>query len=504
MTDSGLTRSPEWSYYIQEHADIIIESVELKEAVWLSHLPKLGSGMDRTIADLFVGANLSLLRIYIVRITSEFPGALRSIRSSLFVADVGKLASGTLLAQFVALTASPILTRLFTPEEFGVYGLIVAMMMILAVFATLRLELLIPTVTSPSDGLRLMQLMFLTSSAVGLFVLAIIAVFQSELEILLSLPSDGAGALYCLPVLLISLSVFSGFRGWCVRQGNFSQIGTAQVIRSGGMVAASILLGLVGLFKIPGLALGVGHAIGQIISPLVLLRSLSDHHRRVLLTISWPKVWAVVKSNSKTISAIFTSQLFAAAHGRIPILVIAACYGPVQAGFYALSERVVGAPTALVSRSIGDVFRNRAAKAFRSGKSFHGLLLNVVGLTFLLSIVPFTIVLLVLPSQMATIFGAGWEPAGFTIMMLSISAAVGFVTTAVDSTAVIVGARRYMVAWQALRFAFEGTAAACALIGLLTYESYISWIVLGRVFMYLLDFVAMNWFARGAPTLSRS
>ncbi len=96
---------------------------------------------------------------------------------------------------------------------------------------------------------------------------------------------------------------------------------------------------------------------------------------------------------------------------------------------------------------------------------------------------------------MASIFGVGWELAGYTILMLSVSAAVGFVTTTVDSTSLIVGARRYMVAWQGLRLAVEGMAAGAALVGLLSYEEYISWIVLGRVLLYLLDFVMVNYFA---------
>ncbi len=240
-----------------------------------------------------------------------------AIRSSRFVNDVRNLALGTLVAQIITVLATPILTRLFPPEEFGVYALLISLMMILAVFATMRLELIIPTVRKPGDALRLVQIMICTSIATSLIILFIIILFSSDLELLLSLPSGATGALYCLPLLLLSLAAFAGVRGWCIRQGNFAQIAKAQIIRSTSMLLISAALGLFGSLKAPGLALAFGHAFGQGLSAAMLMRFLPIRQANLLLKFSWPRIQSTVSSHSNLIRAVVTSQFLAAAHARI-------------------------------------------------------------------------------------------------------------------------------------------------------------------------------------------
>ena len=69
---------------------------------------------------------------------------LNKIGRSTFGKSVLMLAGGTAIAQFLSVATSPIISRLFTPDDFGVLSIYVSILSIVAVFATLRYEFAIP------------------------------------------------------------------------------------------------------------------------------------------------------------------------------------------------------------------------------------------------------------------------------------------------------------------------------------------------------------------------
>ena len=299
-----------------------------------------------------------------------------------------------------------------------------------------------------------------------------------------------------LPLLIIAFGLYSVAQAWSVRQARFSDIGRAQIFRAVIMVGVPVVIGITGLVQIPGLLLATGQALGFIAFAALLLPSFNQRELRILATPSWRKIKNALHANAGMVRATSLSQIIAAVHTRLPILVIASAYGPLEAGFYALAERVVSAPTALISRAIGNVYRQRAAKMHHEGKPFIGLFRKVATVTFALSVAAYSTAYLVIPSHMGVLFGSDWEKAAFTMAALLISESVGFWTTALDNTAITVGARGYMVLWQSLRLTIEGSAASAAILGRLSYDTYLIWLVVGRVLLYLGDIVATHEFSR--------
>jgi len=60
-----------------------------------------------------------------------------------FKKNVLTLMAGTTIAQAIPIAISPILTRLYTPEEFGLFALFLAIVSIFGVVATMRYEMAI-------------------------------------------------------------------------------------------------------------------------------------------------------------------------------------------------------------------------------------------------------------------------------------------------------------------------------------------------------------------------
>ena len=66
-----------------------------------------------------------------------------------FAKGVAVLAGGAALGQAITVLVSPILTRLYSPEDFGVFGVYASILGIVTVIASLRYEYALPF---PEDG----------------------------------------------------------------------------------------------------------------------------------------------------------------------------------------------------------------------------------------------------------------------------------------------------------------------------------------------------------------
>ncbi len=73
---------------------------------------------------------------------------MRGLRALLPKGRLGRavavLVTGTAFGQLIVLAASPLVTRLYTPADFGVLGVFSAFLGILGIAVTLRYELAIP------------------------------------------------------------------------------------------------------------------------------------------------------------------------------------------------------------------------------------------------------------------------------------------------------------------------------------------------------------------------
>lgn len=421
---------------------------------------------------------------------------LQRLLASRFLRDTGVLASGVFVAQVIVLVISPLLTRLFSPEHFGVFSLVVAVASMVTIFATLRLETLIPAVRAAPDAMRLMQAALGLTMSTGAAAFVLVSAFRAETARLLSIPADAAGALFVAPFLIIAFGLFACLRAWCIRTGRFKVVSRGQVARAITAAVVWLGLGFGGVLKAPGLALAAGQAVADFAFSGMLSLALRRHERRMLLTPRLSAIRRALADNARMVWTLVSSQALATIYGRLPIIVIATVFGPVQAGFYALAERMVGAPVTLVANAIGDVYRQRAAAAHRRGEPFDGLMRNVLLLTLSLSVVPFIAAIAIVPQYMGPLFGPEWTGAGFTMAILLVGALVSFNSVPVDKAALIVGASRYILVWHAVRFAIEVGAALCAVARLLSYESYLIAVVTGRAGLYLLDVFVELHFAR--------
>ena len=89
----------------------------------------------------------------------------------------GLLMLGTVISQAIVIISSPVLTRLYSPEEFGVLAVYVSFFAFLTIVISLRFELAIPLSRSTSEALAVVKLCVLITFSLVVVLIVLLMLF---------------------------------------------------------------------------------------------------------------------------------------------------------------------------------------------------------------------------------------------------------------------------------------------------------------------------------------
>ena len=187
-----------------------------------------------------------------------------------FNKNVFKLILGTLLAQAIPIAISPVLTRLYTPDEFGVFALYLSLSTIISVIVTGRYELAIVLPRSDKDARNLLGLAVGLSFLLSTFLYIIIYLFNNEISLLLG-NSDIQYWLYFLPLTVLFTGCYQSIYYWVNRQKQYGSLSVAKVVNTSSAGTTNLVAGFMGAGP-SGLIFG--NVIGQLFALSFLSRDL--------------------------------------------------------------------------------------------------------------------------------------------------------------------------------------------------------------------------------------
>jgi O-antigen/teichoic acid export membrane protein len=394
------------------------------------------------------------------------------------------LGGGALLAQSTAVLLSPLIARLYSPGAFGLYATYMAIVSILALLATAKLEIAIMLPRRHRQGGALLVVL-LTSCALS------VPFFGLPLILLSPAIVEWIGGQQLLPILWMApisaflLGTYQGLRYWAIRRGAFDQVARNTVVRTGLGAILAVLFGLVTPVGIvPGARLVLAQIIAEAAGNYTLLRGIFRRDRALIPPLS-RRLLAPARRYGRLALSLTTSQGLATVYEKIPILVIGWLHGPEFAGLYAWAERFAVLPALLAAQAIGDVYRQRAAAEYNQTGRCDQLMRRTMFLAAGLAVVPFSLGIWLAPSVFGWVFGEAWRPAGQIASVLMVGGFVSFVLTPVDASIVICQRGFFIVAWSTTRLLGKVLIAIAAIhydLSLLT----IVWLLVGfRIALYV-------------------
>jgi len=278
------------------------------------------------------------------------------INKSEFVKNSLTLFTGTSIAQLIPLIFSPVLSRLYSPEDFGVLALYMSFASILAVFATGRYEMAIVLPKKDSDAINIFSLSVIISVILGLLVTAAVLLFNSEITELAG-NKNISFYLYFLPLTVFSLGLYKSLNYWFNRRNRFKNIAKSKVIASSVNFTTAITTGFL---KKGSFGLVFGWITGQFSSALYLLGVIISKDKAHFKSINKAKIIAVFKRYRKFPLFDTWSELLNVLSVQFPIIILTQYYGDNITGHYSFAYKILLVPFSLLAFSMGQAFFKRA------------------------------------------------------------------------------------------------------------------------------------------------
>lgn len=373
---------------------------------------------------------------------------------SRYVRNIATLMTGTALAQAIPIAISPILTRLYSPEEFGIFAFYMAIVLIASVAVTGRYEMAILLPKRDGDAFNVVALAIGLSGAVSGVLFLLVVLFNRFFSELVDVPGLSRW-LYWVPASTLLVGIYQSLNYWSNRKGHYRRLAISRVTQSsssamvqlGGGYGGSGAGGLVG-----------GQLIGQALSSVVLGRLIYKEDHAQARKITKLRLIAMARRYSDFPKYLIAAHGINIVSAQMPVILLSMLFGTATAGFYTLTHRIMGAPISLLAGAIGDVFRQEASHSYVQ----HGNCKEIYWRTFrrlVVIAVPLSVLFFfVAPWAFGLVFGSAWRVSGEYAQILTPVLFFGFVASPLSTMFMIAEKQRMDLAWQLCFFIAVGGA----------------------------------------------
>ncbi len=339
----------------------------------------------------------------------------RNLRNNL-VKNILMITSGTVFAQILNLALLPIITRLYTPDQYGVVSVFVAILATMRLFSTFNYEMGMPIAEDDEKAINVLALSVIILLSF-LCIFGIVLLFWGDKFLTLLNGGVLVEYKYFLVLGLLFVGSYHILTQWAYRKKDFRVITKTKFIEPVSQNFINIILGLMGKGAV-GLLLG--KIIGQSAGISSLTYPLIKDDKNLLKKINKREIlWALkryIRFPLYTTPRKFIGEII----GSLPILFLSAVYGPQIAGLYGLANGVIQLPMNIIGTSVSNVFYAESAALRRSNphriKELSNKLLKYL---IIFGLFPISILVLFGEFLFSLVFGSKWAEAGVYAALLS-------------------------------------------------------------------------------------
>lgn len=391
--------------------------------------------------------------------------------------------SGNSVAQVIGILGMPILTRIYSPEDFATQAVFMQIVMLLTGFVTLRFEYFIPLLKNKEEYYFLAKYIVVLGFKLSIIYTFLIII----LDVLQVLDIFGRASwyfLYLAPLTAYLISLALVFQHEAQRNEKYSESAKSEVVSKSSyvLVAASSYIFLNGL----GIVFSNFYSALAKISYFkrylkeILFNFKKIHGNKCLIDIYRARSNGMILSNVLLIIA-----------GIIPIIFIDKEFGSTALGNFSLAMATIFLPSTLIGSAIGNVFYQKSAILFNEkkydeiNKLWGETLFSLLKIASIVYIVAF----LLSPYIYIYIFGSKWVYAGDLAQYFVFAAFFSFLAGPLDRLSLIFSIEYYIPLIHMLRLFLISIVTLSAFVFDLDLKEYVLSVSLCLAFNYALDII---------------
>ncbi|MBT3068361.1 lipopolysaccharide biosynthesis protein [Rhodoferax sp. U11-2br] len=350
---------------------------------------------------------------------------------------------GAVLGQGIVFLALPWLSRLYDPQDFGVMQSFQSLLSLLLILCSLRLEVAI--LRASESELRhvvaICVFLCLISSVVTLFVIVLLKWLTPTWFFGLS------SVIWLLPASLLLAGISQVCNYICLRR-------QALGINADGKIAQSLtyvaVAGGVGLASPSALALNLADLLGRL---ALVLASWRGALRQTLLdraTLSRESLTVLSRFRSLPLFSMPSAAVNTLGSSFTPLMMLA-LFGANEAGNFAMIERLLGTPIAVIAGAASQAFMAAFSGQSLVANEKRVLFLRILRTSALLGFAPTIVLMAVGQDLLPLLLGDDWQLAGRYVGILAPMLYISLLATPVNMTLVIGGHYGLQFLWDSGR-----------------------------------------------------
>lgn len=368
-----------------------------------------------------------------------------------FSRNVFIVAGGTAFTQVLNALLTPIITRIYTPEEYGVVSLYVAVLSMTVIIASLKFEWGIPIADDDEKAINV----------VALSVLVLILI-TTIITILLYVISDNVlGGIIgealipykiYIPIGIFLSGLYHIFIQWGYREKAFKTIAKTKLSQVLGQNISRIGLGL---FKLGPQGLIIGTILGHSSGVAALSKSIFSTKKNLIRKIKRSEIlWCARRYKDYPIYSA-TSQFMNSAGLNLPKIFLATLYSTEVTGAFGLAVSITGIPVTLIGRSVGDVFYAEAASIGKTNpRKLKQLSNKLFKRLAAIGLIPALALLFLGPFLFKIVYGAEWVEAGVYSRIMSVLIYARLVFLPISRVFAVMEKQRHALILDTVRLVF--------------------------------------------------
>lgn len=326
------------------------------------------------------------------------------------------IAGGTAFAQALGIIFSPIITRVYPPDQYGILNAYTAVLGLLAISASFDYQKAIPIAEDEDKAINLLVLSICLLLFSTLVIIIMVALFG---EYFLNLLDSKvlSSYKYLIPIGVFFTGIYNIVLQWGFRDRNYKIITKTKISQS---IAANVTKVALGFMKFGPIGLILGVIIGQS-AGITSLSSPVIKKKELLSTISFEKIKQLLKRYKKFPLYSAPSNYLYTAGNSLPVVLLTSFYGSAVTGLFGLANSIIQLPMNLIGISVSQVFYSEAANLGKTHpQEIKMLSVKLIKKLSFIALVPLITLLLFGPWLFSFAFGVRWYDAGVYARILSV------------------------------------------------------------------------------------
>ncbi|PZL01266.1 capsular biosynthesis protein [Staphylococcus aureus] len=405
------------------------------------------------------------------------------MRLNNFIGDSFLMILSSGIAQVILIITTPIITRLYSPTEFGEFTIFSNIAMILIPIINARYDLLIVNTKNDRSANILSQISFLISLLILLILIPIFAI-SAWLY-----PNFILDFIFII-IMLFLVSLTNIFTNYLNKERKYKVLSLINVFRAGSMALLQIIFGLLALGS---LGLIIGFSLSYIAGITLGYKTFKKHFNIVR---DKEETKALFLENKNQLVYSTPSILLNSLSFSVVVFFIGILYTNTEVGIYGMAIRVLGIPVTIISLGLSKIFMQQANDYYIEYGNFRNLLLKFSSILVIVSIILYVPLYLFSEELVNILLGHSWVDAITVIKIVIPLFVIRLIVSTVSLSVIVLQKQQLELILQALFLI--GTTATFVISKMLnlTFLNFVSINTVVLIVSYMIFFIALYYFAK--------